>query len=43
MFTVCTEKYSLILSDRGLPSMADEYAKRAVVNDYVETIRNEGD
>ena len=42
MFTFCTEHYSLILHDRGLPAMADEYAKRASVNDLFETHRDGG-
>lgn len=37
------EHYSLILHDRGVPAMADEYAKRASVNDIFETSRNGGD
>lgn len=37
MFTVCIGNYSLILQDRGLPSMADEYAKRASLNEHFET------
>ncbi len=43
MFTLCLEHYSLILHDRGLPAMADEYAKRAVVNDFFETSRDGSD
>jgi len=43
MFTVCTEHYSLILHDRGLPPMADEFGKRASVNDIFETSRDGGD
>ena len=43
MFTVCTDDYTLILQDRGLPSMADEYTKRASLNDYFETSDERGD
>lgn len=37
MFTICLGNYSLILQDRGQPPTADQYAKRAAVNDYFET------
>ena len=43
MFSVSTEPYSLLLHDRGLPAMADEYATRAVVNDRFETERDGSD
>ena len=36
MFTVSTDSYTLLLQDRGLPPMADEYAKRATLNDHFE-------
>ena len=43
MFTVCTGNYSLILQDRGLPQLADEYAKRASLNEQFDTPNERGD
>lgn len=43
MFTVCTDAYTLFLQDRGLPTMADEYAKRASLNDHFESEQENGE
>ncbi len=40
MFSVCIEDYTLTLHDHGLPVMAEEYAKRAALNDIFETTRD---
>ncbi len=43
MFTVCTNDYTLLLQERGLPTITDEYAKHAALNDYFESQEDHGE
>ncbi len=43
MITVSDDAYTLFLQDRGLPSMADEYAQRASLNESFESDADHGE